>query len=200
MTFSLSNVRSIATVKRLGFGKPPGAGNVLCVGPSVDLPSTYSNTIDRTDRLATFMQTDTAAADLGYVTNRGWSSRRGTYQSEDDLFMLRAEVEMSDHPLTRHNAYFDVLMAVNYGDVIAVASQSITSVRPTAGGPLGYNVTLEDHVRSDTYHRPRYDEEPRILVDVFALDNATTFNINETVEVVAVIRHDIDSQGEATIG
>ena len=107
---------------------------------------------------------------------------------------------MSDHPLTQHNANFDVLMAVNYGNLIAVASQSITSVRPTAGGPLGYNVTLEDHVRSDTYQRPRYDEEPRILVDVFALDNTTTFNINETVEVVAVIRHDIDSQGEATTG
>ena len=107
---------------------------------------------------------------------------------------------MSDHPLTQHNANFNVLMAVNYGNLIAVASQSITSVRPTAGGPLGYNVTLEDHVRSDTYQRPRYDEEPRILVDVFALDNATTFNINETVEVVAFIRHDINSQGEATIG
>ena len=97
MTFSLSNIRSIATVTRLGFGKPPGAGNVLCVGPSVNLPSTYSNTIDRTDRLATFMQTDSAAADLGYVTNRGWSSRLGAHKSEDDLFVLSTGVQFNRH-------------------------------------------------------------------------------------------------------
>ena len=71
---------------------------------------------------------------------------------------------MSDHPLTHHNANFEVLMAVNYGDIVAVASQSITSVRPTAGvGPLGYNVTLEDHVRSDTYRRPRCKHRTRGL-------------------------------------
>ena len=142
------------------------------------------------------MQIDSATADLGYVTNRGWSSKMGAYKSEDDLFVLSAEMEMSDHPLTRHNESFEVLLAVKYGDVIVVASQVITSVRPTAGGLLDYNVTMEGHVQNDTYQRCRYDEEPKILVDVFTLDNATTFKINETVEVVAVIRHDLNSQGE----
>ena len=114
--------RSVATVTRLGFGEPPGAGNVLCVGPLLDLPSTYSTTLDRTDRLATFMQIDSATADLGYVTNRGWSSKRGAYKSEDDQFVLSAEMEMSDHPLTQHDESFEVLMAVKYDDVIVVGN------------------------------------------------------------------------------
>ena len=180
---------------RLGFAEPPGAGNVLCVGSSVDLPSTYSMTLERTDRLETFMQVDSATADLGYVTNRGWSSKRGVYESKDDLFVLSAEMEMSDHPLTQNNENFEVLMAAKYDDIIVVSSQVITSVRPTAGGLLDYNVTMEGHVQNDTYQRPRYDEEPKILVDVFTLDNTTPFNINETVEVVSVIRHDLNSQG-----
>ena len=192
--------RSIATVTRLGFGRPPGAGNVLCANPSVDLQSTYSTKLEKTERLATFMQIDSATADLGYITNGGWSTKWGAYEPRDDLFVLSAEMEMSDHPLTRHNEKFDVLMAVKYDDVIVVASHVITSVRPTAGGPLGYNVTMEDHVQSDTYRRSRYDEEPKIRVDVFTIDNTSTFNVNDTVEVFAVIRHDRQSQGEAFPG
>ena len=111
---------------RLGFGEPPGAGNVLCVGPLVDLPSTYPTTYGRTERLNTFMQVDSATADLGHVTNRGWSQKRGAHGGPaDDQFVLSVEVEMSDHPRTEHNSTFDVFMAVMYDDDIIVVGTGL---------------------------------------------------------------------------
>ena len=57
-----------------------------------------------------------------------------------------------------------------------------------------------EYIKESIQLSARYEEDPKILVDVFTLDNTTTFKINETVEVVSVVRHDLNSQGEAFPG
>lgn len=60
---------------------------------------------------------DSLTAELGYVTNAGFTQKRDLYNEHtDDVFAIQVEVEMSDHADTIDGAEFDILFAVSFGD------------------------------------------------------------------------------------
>lgn len=148
--------RAIVTLTDLAFGPQPGR-NVLCVGPEVDLPSSYGTTYQQSDSVATFMQKDYASTDMGYITNSGWSIKQSNYNPPtDDQFVVRARVQMTDHPLTSHNNTFEVYLAMMFGDIIVVSSSLVTAVRPL-NGPYADNFIDIDGNITSTYGVDRYE-------------------------------------------
>ncbi len=94
--------------------------NVLCMDEHVDLQRNFATTWGQTGNVTTFMSMDTATSNLGYVTNTGFTKKWGGYVVDDDVFAVKVEVQMSDHPLTLNDQVFDVYFAVKIGDTIVV--------------------------------------------------------------------------------
>ena len=148
--------RAIVTLTEMAFGPQPGR-NVLCVGPEVHLPSSYNTTYVQSDSLDTFMQKDYASVDMGYITNSGWSIKQSNYNPPtDDQFVVRAKVQMTDHPLTSHNNTFEVYLAMMFGDVIVVSSSLVTAVRHSTGD-YTHGITTIYGNSTTTYGVDRYD-------------------------------------------
>jgi hypothetical protein len=150
--------RAIVTLNDKAFGPQPGR-NVLCVGPQVDLPSSYNTTFQQSDGVDTFLQKDYAATDMGYITNIGWSMKQSNYNPPtDDQFVVRARVQMTDHPLTSHNSTFEVYLAMMFGDIIVVSSSLVTAVRPLTGA-YADNFTDIDGNFTSVYGVDRYKKD-----------------------------------------
>ncbi len=73
-----SSNRAELTVSDLGFG-PGGGTNVLCVGEHVDMKETYTTNFTQTPYVKTFMQNDAGAANLGTITNSGWTIKQNRW-------------------------------------------------------------------------------------------------------------------------
>ena len=103
--------------------------NVLCTEPHIDLQRNFATSFGQTGNVSTFMSMDTVTANLGYITNAGFTKKWGGYKTDDDLFAIRVEVQMSDHPLTEADELFDVYFAVKMGDTIVVGKIILISRR-----------------------------------------------------------------------
>ncbi len=98
----------------------PLGRNFPCADPAVDFANTYETDFAKTESVATFMQTDSVTSDLGYFVSAGWTWEQGDYLPEDDVFLVRVELEMSDHPDTFTGQQFEVFLSVTLGEVVVV--------------------------------------------------------------------------------
>lgn len=64
---------------------------------------------------------DSVTVDLGYVTNAGFTRKRGLHTPHDDQFAVQVEVQMADHELSVNDATFEVYFGVKFGDIIVVS-------------------------------------------------------------------------------
>lgn len=62
---------------------------------------------------------DNIDVDFGYIINSGTTVKQGVHNdTEDDIFAISFEVQLLDHPDTANGAVIDVLLSVNFGNVI----------------------------------------------------------------------------------
>ena len=69
-----------------------GGENMCCTGGHYSLASVYNSMTNQTENITTFMQKDLATVDMGYITNGGFTLRRGGAVSSDNKFMINVEV------------------------------------------------------------------------------------------------------------
>ncbi len=95
---------------------------MLCANENIDLQKNFEPLWDQTGNVTTFMAYDTATVNLGFLTNAGFTKKwGGSHNPEvDDVFSIKVQVQMSDHPLTRHGNQFEVYFATKMGDTIIV--------------------------------------------------------------------------------
>ena len=62
---------------------------------------------------------DNVDIDFGYIINSGATVKQGVHNdTEDDVFAISFEVQLLDHPDAFSNAIINVLLSVNFGNVI----------------------------------------------------------------------------------
>lgn len=112
--------------------------NVLCTSVTNDLRRMHLEYFEQTSNLTTFMQKDAVSLDMGYIINAGHSLKQGIHSDKDDMFAIKAKLQLADHVLNVHGALFDVQFAVSFNDAtIVVTSQTIKVKRNTRTSELG---------------------------------------------------------------
>lgn len=116
------------------------------------------------------VQTDRAAASLGFFSNPGYSHVRGKLRPGDDDLVVEVLAEMTDHPVADDGSKHPVTLHVSALGWKATASQMLRVVRTGK-------------------------ESPRIDVRVL-LDDSRVYERQERVSVSAYLRHSDDSSAE----
>ena len=73
--FSQFSSAALLTVHGLKFNDTNSGINICCTSALIDLSTEYGATITRSENLTTFMQEDSVIANLGFVTNTGYTFR-----------------------------------------------------------------------------------------------------------------------------
>jgi hypothetical protein len=96
--------------------------NVFCTSVDTDLQRSYTTTFAQTANLTTFMQKDTITVDLGYVVNGAFSYKMKNYSADDDTFVMKVQVQLSDVKSTGNGTEHDIYLSVKFGNVFVVGT------------------------------------------------------------------------------
>ena len=71
------------------------------------------------------IQKDVVQADLGFVTNAGFTKKWGAHKEEDDRFAVEVEVISSDSAPLAHDRIFGVHLAATVGGTTVIGNKYV---------------------------------------------------------------------------
>ena len=157
--------RAIITVH--GLKITSGGANIACPlansNPALKFESSMGNS-----------QVDVVSADLGYISNWGFSHAFGDAMPGDDDITIEVLAQFTDHPMTDENSDHTIKMMATLGN--ESDSKSISAAK--------YMRVLRTH-----------SERPVIETEIL-INNSTVYDRNQVISATALIRHSNQSSGE----
>ncbi|XP_054159703.1 uncharacterized protein LOC128957912, partial [Oppia nitens] len=143
-------------------------------GPNIPCPMANANPTVKYDSSIGNNQHDTITANLGYLSNFGFSHAFGSHVAGDDDITIEVLAQFTDHLMTDENSSHTIKITAILGDE--------SNAKRISGAK---------YMRVVRTHTERPIIETEILIN-----NITTYDRNHMIDAMAVIRHSDKSTGE----
>lgn len=144
-----------------------GGANIACPLANAEPVLKFESSIGNT-------QEDVVSADLGFISNWGFSHAFGNAMPGDDDITIEVLAQFTDHPMTDENSDHTIKMTATLGN----------DSNPKSISAAKYMRVLRTH-----------SERPIIKTEVL-INNSTVYDRNQVISATAIIRHSNQSSGE----